>query len=39
MNIEFKTFIDLVLNDKLDLESTMKAFNLISSSGFADFRQ
>ena len=29
MNIEFKTFIDLVLNDKLDLESTMKAFDLI----------
>ena len=29
MNIEFKTFIDLVLNDKLDQESTIKAFNLI----------
>ena len=36
MNIEFKTFIDLVLNDKLDLKSTMKAFNLIMNGSVSD---
>ena len=38
MNIEFKTFIDLVLNDKLDLESTMKAFNLIMNGSVSDIQ-
>ena len=38
MNIEFKKFIDLVLNDKLDLESTMKAFNLIMNGSVSDIQ-
>ena len=38
MNIEFKTYIDLVLNDKLDLESTMKAFSLIMNGSVSDIQ-
>ncbi len=38
MNIEFKTFIDLALNDKLDLESTSKAFNLIMNGSVSDIQ-
>ena len=38
MNIEFKTFIHLVLNDKLDQESTMKAFDLIMNGSVSDIQ-
>ena len=38
MNVEFKTFIDLVLNDKLDLKSTRKAFNLIMNGSVSDIQ-
>ncbi len=38
MNIEFKEFIDLALNDKLDLESTKKAFNLIMNGHVSDIQ-
>ena len=38
MNIEFKTFIDLALNDKLDLDSTKKAFNLIMNGSVSDIQ-
>ena len=38
MNIEFKTFINLALNGKLDLESTIKAFNLIMNGSVSDIQ-
>ena len=38
MNIEFKPFIDLVLNDKLDLESTKEAFDLIMNGSVSDIQ-
>ncbi len=38
MNIEFKKFIDLVLKDKLDLEYTKKAFNLIMNGSVSDIQ-
>ncbi len=38
MNMEFKKFIDLVLKDKLDLESTREAFNLIMNGSVSDIQ-
>ena len=38
MNIEFKTYIDLAFNNKLDLDSTRKAFNLIMNGSVSDIQ-
>jgi anthranilate phosphoribosyltransferase len=38
MNIEFKTFIDLALKERLDLDSTRKAFHLIMNGSVSDIQ-